>query len=82
MRPGPRWAKQPDEQAQETVEEWDGKSYVYEKIDTQAAKKLIRLFPAKEQQQISALMEKHLKAGFKDIEAEAQFEVYLPNVSE
>ena len=68
------------EQPAEDAPEWDGRSYIYEKTDYQAFRKVEPLLPAQAQKEYKEGLKKFLEAGFKDIYPVSQFEVYLPSV--
>lgn len=60
---------------------WNGESIVCEKTDFRAFKKYISTLPAEKQKQFSSIVEALLSIGFKNIDPQVQFDVYLPDVT-
>lgn len=69
-----------EEEAADIV--WDGQSVFYEKFDTRIFKKYVASLPPNRRARFTQLVEKLRQAGFKNVEPEVRFSVYLPDVTQ
>lgn len=77
-----RVSELPSQEPRANAIEWDGTSYVYQKIDSQDTQKYIKTLEKETQEKIDTLFKQAAKLGLDDKMRYVSFDVYIPDVTQ